>query len=131
MSSEDTEPESVTAYSPTTHQTYTLNCESSEDVVHCTTGDARVSFDQPSQPTSSPPSGSSPEEADGESSSEGGEQDEVGSSSHATDAQFCQEHDCIGNFESEPGTIVECEDGSFSHAGGISGACSDHGGEKE
>jgi len=25
--------------------------------------------------------------------------------------------------------LVECEDGTYSHAGGISGACSDHGGE--
>lgn len=58
-----------------------------------------------------------------------GEQDEVGSSSHATDAQFCSEHDCIGNFETEGGTVVECSDGTYSHAGGISGTCSDHGGE--
>jgi hypothetical protein len=26
---------------------------------------------------------------------------------------------------------VECADGTYSHAGGISGACSDHGGESE
>jgi hypothetical protein len=60
-----------------------------------------------------------------------GEEDEVGSSSHATDAQFCSEHQCIGSFETEDGTIVECSDGSYSHSGGISGACSDHGGESE
>ena len=29
----------------------------------------------------------------------------------------------------EGGTVVQCNDGSWSHAGGISGACSDHSGE--
>lgn len=56
------------------------------------------------------------------------EHDELGSYSHATDAQFCSEHDCIGEFDSEPGRIAECADGSFSHSGGIQGACSYHGG---
>jgi hypothetical protein len=60
-----------------------------------------------------------------------GEADEVGSSSHATDAEFCSEHECIGSFTAEEGTIVECSDETYSHAGGISGACSHHGGEKE
>lgn len=57
------------------------------------------------------------------------EEDHVGSASHAGDAKFCEEHRCIGNFTGEDGTVVECADGTFSHAGGISGACSDHGGE--
>ncbi len=65
----------------------------------------------------------------GEEGEEGGEEDEVGSLSHATDGKFCSENECIGNFEGENGTIVECSDGTYSHAGGISGACSDHGGE--
>jgi hypothetical protein len=56
-------------------------------------------------------------------------EDHVGSTSHAGDAKFCEEHRCIGNFTGEDGTVVECVDGTFSHAGGISGACSDHGGE--
>jgi hypothetical protein len=75
---------------------------------------------QPAPAATSPPEGSGGEE---------GEEDEVGSSSHAGDAKFCEEHECIGEFESEPGTVVECSDGSYSHSGGISGACSDHGGE--
>jgi hypothetical protein len=75
-----------------------------------------------------PPSGEQPSESSGSSS---GEKDEVGSSSHATDAQFCSQHECIGSFTTEGGTIVECADGSYSHAGGVSGACSHHGGEKE
>jgi hypothetical protein len=57
------------------------------------------------------------------------EREGVGSSSHAEDSQFCSEHTCIGNFQGEGGTVVECADGSYSHAGGISGACSHHGGE--
>jgi uncharacterized protein YdeI (BOF family) len=44
-------------------------------------------------------------------------------------AHTCNEHTCIGSFETESGTIVECSDGTYSHAGGISGACSHHGGE--
>jgi hypothetical protein len=78
--------------------------------------------------------GSSGEETPGEDSGEpahesSGEEDEVGSPSHATDSQFCSEHECIGSFETEPGTIVECSDGAYSHSGGLSGACSHHGGE--
>jgi hypothetical protein len=75
-----------------------------------------------SQPVAAP---SGPEGGDGEE----GEEDEVGSYSHAGDAKFCEEHECIGDFENEPGEVVECSDGSYSHSGGISGACSDHGGE--
>jgi hypothetical protein len=64
-----------------------------------------------------------------EASAEG--EDRVGSNSHATDSTFCEEHECIGDFTTEGGTVVECSDGTYSHAGGIQGACSDHGGEKE
>jgi hypothetical protein len=52
-----------------------------------------------------------------------------GSSSHSTDAQFCATHQCIRNFPNGNGTIVQCVDGEWSHSGGLSGACSDHGGE--
>jgi hypothetical protein len=89
--------------------------------------------------SSAPPSSESSEESkpsesskpsEGEASGgSSGEKDEVGSSSHATDSEFCNEHTCIGSFESEGGTIVECSDGTYSHAGGISGSCSHHGGE--
>ena len=50
-------------------------------------------------------------------------------SSSSSDSSFCSTHDCIGDFNNEPGTIVECADGTYSHAGGIQGACSSHGGE--
>jgi hypothetical protein len=52
-----------------------------------------------------------------------------GSTSHATDSQFCSTHACIPNFPNGSGTIVQCADGDWSHSGGLSGACSDHGGE--
>jgi hypothetical protein len=51
-----------------------------------------------------------------------------GSSSHATDTEFCATHSCIPNFPNGKGTIVQCVDGEWSHSGGLDGACSDHGG---
>jgi hypothetical protein len=44
----------------------------------------------------------------------------------------CDGNPCIGDWEKEAaegGTVVQCNDATWSHAGGISGACSDHGGE--
>jgi hypothetical protein len=75
----------------------------------------------------SPPS-TEGEEGESESESTSGE-DEPGSASHEGDEKWCREHECEGEFDSEPGTVVECTDGTWSHAGGISGACSHHGGE--
>lgn len=112
-------PEQVTGFSPVTHHSYTLQCVGSAQI-RCTSGNIRVTFNYPSESEASPPA-----------ESQSGGTDEVGSSSHATDEEFCEENDCIGDFEGDDGTIVECEDGSYSHAGGISGACSDHGGESE
>jgi hypothetical protein len=64
-----------------------------------------------------------------EESGSGGEKEGPGSTSHAEDAQFCSTHTCIANFPNGNGAVVECNDGEWSHSGGISGACSDHGGE--
>lgn len=58
------------------------------------------------------------------------EEDEIGSASHSGDTLFCEEHRCEGEFTTEDGTVAECGDGSYSHAGGIEGACSYHGGVK-
>jgi hypothetical protein len=52
-----------------------------------------------------------------------------GSTSHAGDDQFCSTHTCIPNFPNGNGDVVQCADGEWSHSGGLSGACSDHGGE--
>jgi hypothetical protein len=53
-----------------------------------------------------------------------------GSTSNATDTRFCSTHSCIANFANGNGYIVQCNDGDWSHSGGLSGACSDHGGKK-
>jgi hypothetical protein len=71
------------------------------------------------------PAPSNPPEEGGE----GEDEDEVGSYSHEGDEAFCTSHGCIGDFEGESGYVVKCTDGTYSHAGGISGACSSHGGE--
>jgi hypothetical protein len=42
---------------------------------------------------------------------------------------FCSSHACIDNFDNGSGYIVQCNDGMWSHSGGLSGACSYHGGE--
>jgi hypothetical protein len=44
------------------------------------------------------------------------------------DPGFCDTHDCIPNFDNGNGSIVQCADGTYSHSGGIQGACSHHGG---
>jgi hypothetical protein len=55
--------------------------------------------------------------------------EQPGSYSHATDNAFCSTHNCIANFPHGSGSIVRCADGTWSHSGGLPGACSDHGGE--
>lgn len=52
-----------------------------------------------------------------------------GSYAHAGDAAFCSNHQCISNFPNGNGYVVQCADSTWSHSGGLSGACSDHGGE--
>lgn len=42
---------------------------------------------------------------------------------------FCDTHACIANFDEGNGYIVQCADGMWSQSGGLSGACSYHGGE--
>jgi hypothetical protein len=44
-------------------------------------------------------------------------------------ADFCAAHSCIPSFYDGTGYIVQCNDGMWSHSGGVSGACSYHGGE--
>jgi hypothetical protein len=86
-----------------------------------------------STPESAPAPEKAPEpESSPEKSPEGGcgaEKENVGSSCHAEDGQFCSERSCIPNFPDGNGTVVECTDGKYSHSGGLSGACSYHGGE--
>jgi hypothetical protein len=132
-------PATVTAYSPVTHKHYKLHCVliDQRTTVDCATGTASVAFPletsgTPQSESPTPPSESSssgPSAASSPDSSS--EEDQAGSPSHAGDQKFCEEHECIGDFTSEEGTVVECSDGTYSHAGGLSGACSDHGGEAD
>ena len=41
---------------------------------------------------------------------------------------FCGYFSCISSFSAGSGYVVECNDGMYSRSGGISGACSRHGG---
>lgn len=131
-------PAVIIAYSPVTHEHYKLNCVliDQRTTVECVTGTASMAFplntsetrqsESPAPPSESSSSGPSEEPSQASGSEE---EDQVGSPSHAGDQKFCEEHECIGDFTSEEGTVVECSDGTYSHAGGLSGACSDHGGE--
>jgi hypothetical protein len=80
-------------------------------------GEKGAEAESPARP-SQPPEESKQPEAEG-----------AGSLSHSGDAQFCSTHQCIANFSNGRGAVVECKDGEWSHSGGISGACSSHGGE--
>jgi hypothetical protein len=126
----------VQATSPVTGRSYTMRCQTTAAVVTCAGGtNARVRFplhavevygpagSQNPTTTQSPPptTNSTPAPTATE---------DVGSMSHAGDAQFCSTHTCIPNFPNGNGAVVQCADGEYSHSGGLSGACSSHGGEQ-
>ncbi len=48
---------------------------------------------------------------------------------NAAAPSFCSTQTCAPTFPNGTGTLVECNDGTYSHAGGRRGACSYHGGE--
>jgi hypothetical protein len=81
---------------------------SSHDLGHASTPTARAPETAPSDP---PPAVAPPSPADGTGTED-----------------FCTTHDCIPNYPNGNGSTVQCSDGSFSHSGGIQGACSHHGG---
>ena len=136
---------SVMVHSPATGKDYELFCEQSSGLIGCDSSplsdDIYVSFPEAAIASYSDAQAASyarthavghpglaaastqPQESSlgaregGKSSGE----DEVGSYSHEGDEAFCNMHECIGNFDSEDGYVVECSDGTFSHAGGISG----------
>src|SRR5205823_13379095 len=46
-------------------------------------------------------------------------------------SNFCDFFNCISSFwQHTNGYVDECVDGTYSHSGGVQGACSDHGGEQ-
>jgi hypothetical protein len=145
--------QSIEVHSPTTAKDYELFCEREQDLIGCTgsplsTG-IYVSFPieaitaytsaeadayagsrdvgHPGLPAATHTESSEPSDE----REPGAEPDQEESpDERPEDESFCDTHECVGEYESEPGTVVECADGSYSHAGGISGACSHHGGER-
>ena len=149
----------VMAYSATTSKNYELSCDHTGKLVACTSSplsqELYVSFPQAAvdayteaqatayastrsigRPGVTAAKRTEEQEARESASSPGTEptpkpqESEESRNEHSGDQSFCSTHECIGEYESEPGTVVECSDGSFSHAGGIQGACSHHGGER-
>jgi len=130
---------SIRAYSPATTVTYRLRCEDTGDLIVCTAGDgAVVKFS----------AASVDRYTDANARAYARSHDLGSSSTPATQTppvdpaptvaappppapandDFCTTHDCIPNFDNGRGSVVQCEDGSFSQSGGIQGACSHHGG---
>jgi hypothetical protein len=134
---------SIQAYSPATGVTYRLRCAATVGRVICRAGDGAVvkfsaaSIDRytlanarayagshdlgpastptkrtrETAPSDLPPAVAPPSPAAGTGTDD-----------------FCATHDCIPNYPDGNGSTVQCSDGSFSHSGGIQGACSHHGG---
>jgi hypothetical protein len=45
----------------------------------------------------------------------------------------CNGHECVGSWKRDMalgGSVVQCADGQWSHAGGLGGVCSGHGGTR-
>lgn len=106
----------VHAYSPVTRLTYAMSCTGAGTVT-CTGGnDASVSF--------------------GDENGSGGGGGGNGGGASADDSgtvdtgAFCSTHECIGDWSTPSGTVVECADGTWSHSRGVQGACSSHEGVK-
>jgi hypothetical protein len=138
--------QTLSVYSPATGKNYTLSCVISGFLVTCTseplsTG-SFVSFPQqaiddytpaqahaygksayvgnpPPLPTTTGAIPSTPTEAPSTTATQPPQ----------SGTSFCTTHTCIPNFPNGNGYIVQCADGEWSHSGGLSGACSDHGGE--
>jgi hypothetical protein len=128
-------------WSPAVHRTFSTRCTRSAGVVTCRTADRGVvkfaqsavnAYDEdqaaafaaahetgnatstPSTPASSASAGEVPDNGTAEDDTDSG--------------SFCDTHDCIPNYPNGNGSTVQCADGSYSHSGGIQGACSHHGG---
>lgn len=114
------------ARSPVTGLSYTMRCEQSQGVVACADNStSTLAFTGP-PPANSPQPPATAQQTPTQTT---GSVEGAGSFSHATDPEFCSRHECIENFPNGSGYIVRCADGEWSHSGGRSGACSDHGGE--
>lgn len=120
----------VVAYSPVTKLTYALYCQRKAGVVACSSStNSGVAFRGPA-PTSGGTQSTAPAPRSTVQTDTAHAIEQPGSYSHDTDPEFCSTHSCIENFPNGSGSIIQCADGEWSHSGGASGACSDHGGER-
>jgi hypothetical protein len=130
----------IRAYSPASLTTYALSCVTGS-WVRCSGGDrAEIRFSQAAVEAYSDaqaaayaaradlgPEGSDSASSGGSDSGDDGPYDE-GLGSGQSDDDFCTDHACIPNYDEGTGSTVICADGTYSHSGGIQGACSHHGG---
>jgi hypothetical protein len=123
--------DSIQAWSPATQSTFSTSCPSGADPVVCTTNDGgavrftQAAIDRYSQPqadayASSHDLGPDPYETAAPSKASPPSNPELGAPSGGN----------IPSYENGNGYRVQCQDGMYSHSGGIQGACSGHGGVK-
>jgi hypothetical protein len=140
----------IRAYSPATKATYSLTCSAGVRVECTTAGDGEVRFAQSAVDAysedqasayeanadtgpggSDPTAGTSDETPAYADEAPGSDYDGAGSdvgTSDDADEGFCDDHECIPNYDEGTGSTVQCADGSYSHSGERPGACSYHGG---
>jgi hypothetical protein len=129
----------VRAYSRAAGRVFTTRCATRDAEVECKTGDGgvvrfsqaavdRYSQSQADSYAAHHDLGPEPTAPDPDTSGldAGTEPSAGGSPDSSTD--FCATHDCIPNYDNGHGSTVQCADGTYSHSGGIQGACSHHGG---
>src|SRR6266487_2031843 len=85
---------------------------------------------QPPAPTPTPAPQPTQAQTTGVNGNPWGYNFQVGNLIYNPPSNFCAYFNCIKSFwESTNGYVDECNDGMYSHSGGVSGACSRHGGE--
>jgi hypothetical protein len=131
----------LAVWSPAVQRTFSTHCSRSAGIVTCRTGDhGVVKFPQSAidayddqqaaafaaahdtGDSTRTPSAPAPSTSVADGPADSSADDNTDSSS------FCDTHDCIPNYPNGNGSTVQCADGSYSHSGGIQGACSHHGG---
>ncbi len=124
----------IQVYSPAAGATYDTACRTTGEYVVCTTDDggavrfSRASVDRYSQDQADRYVQKSDLGPGSDSSSGPDEAPPSPPPDPSNDSSFCDTHDCIPNYGNGNGDTVQCADGTYSHSGGIQGACSHHGG---
>jgi hypothetical protein len=128
----------VSAYSPAANREFDLDCIPGEGQVICTAGDGaevvfsrdavdRYSLSQAKHYVATHDVGDDifPWETSGE---DGSATSDATPSYSVPDTSSTPPGENIPNYDNGNGYRVQCADGTFSHSGGIQGACSHHGG---